>query len=102
MAHFAQVNEENIVTQVIVIDNGILINPQTNTEEENRGIAFCKEIFGQNTDWVQTSYSGKFRGCYAGINYLYDSNSDTFVPPSSALLSSFFELSSYVENPFFI
>lgn len=80
MAHFAQLDENNVVTQVIVVHNNELIDENGN-ESEAKGIAFCQSLFGANTRWVQTSYNANFRGSYAGIGFTYDANSDTFVPP---------------------
>lgn len=81
MAHFALINEENIVQSVIVINNSILINPNTGLEDENLGIEFCKSLYGQDTKWVQTSYNSNFRKNYAGIGYLYNQDLDAFIPP---------------------
>ena len=50
-------------------------------EEEIIGIAFCKKLFGSNTNWKQTSYNGNLRVRYAGIGYSYDPSLDAFVPP---------------------
>ena len=70
MAHFAQLNGQ-IVTQVIVINNEVIGNA-TALEGEAQGIAFCKETFGADTEWAQTSYSAAFRGKYAGIGDTFD------------------------------
>lgn len=78
MAHFARLNADNIVTEVLVVDNAILGTPETeingikwlNDFDTLRGLAPAK--------WVQTSYSGKFRGQYAGIGMVYDATTDTF------------------------
>lgn len=79
MAHFAQLNENNIVTQVIVIHNNeLLIN---GVENEEKGILFCQSLYGENTKWKQTSYNGNIRKNYAGIGYVYDANLDAFIPP---------------------
>ena len=80
MAHFAQLNEDNIVTQVIVVNNSEC--RVDNSESEEAGIFFCKSIFGEDTNWKQTSYNRKFRKNYAGIGYTYDIEKDAFVPPS--------------------
>jgi hypothetical protein len=80
MAHFAQLNENNVVIQVIVVDNLILIN-EDGIEIEELGIKFCHNLFGSQTNWIQTSYNGTFRFNYAGIGYLYDSEKDAFIPP---------------------
>jgi hypothetical protein len=78
MAHFAQLNEENIVTQVIVVANQDTAD-QDGVENEEIGIAFCNNLLGGR--WVQTSYNAKIRKNYAGIGYKYDANLDAFIPP---------------------
>lgn len=79
MAHFAQLDENNTVIDVIVVHNNeLLIDGQ---ESEDRGVAFCQSLFGAHTRWKQTSYNGSFRGCFAGIGYSYDPGDDVFVPP---------------------
>jgi len=65
MAHFAKLDENNVVTQVIVVDNKDITDPHTNQEDEILGIAFCKKLLGGN--WKQTSYNGNMRVRYAGI-----------------------------------
>jgi hypothetical protein len=80
MAHFSQLDTNNIVTNVIVINNNELLD-QDGNEIEQKGIDFCKTLFGQDTKWVQTSYNGNFRKNYAGIGYAYDKTLDAFIPP---------------------
>lgn len=80
MAHFAELNEENVVQRVIVVNNGKLTD-QYGIEHEERGIAFCKQLFGADTKWVQTSYNSNFRGTYAGIGFVYDPVQDVFRHP---------------------
>ena len=79
MAHFAKLDENNIVTQVIVVDNKDITDPFTGQEDEILGIAFCKKLLGGN--WVQTSYNNNLRVRYAGIGYSYNRALDAFVPP---------------------
>lgn len=93
MAHFAQLDENNTVLQVIVVHNNELVaNKQTSVNEdgsvsvsviesEDRGIAFCQSLFGADTRWVQTSYNGNFRGKYAGIGDTYDADANEFRSP---------------------
>jgi hypothetical protein len=79
MAHFAQLDDNNIVTQVIVIANEkILLD---GIENETKGIEFCKSLLGEDTRWVQTSYNGTIRKNYAGIGYIYDPVADHFFAP---------------------
>ena len=79
MAHFAKLDENNVVTQVIVVDNKDITDPHTGQEDEILGIAFCKKLLGGN--WKQTSYNGNSRFRYAGIGYSYNAGLDAFVPP---------------------
>jgi hypothetical protein len=81
LAHFAKLDENNIVTQVIVVANEDTADTN-GVEVEEIGVAFCKKLLGANTRWRQTSYNNNFRKRYAGINYRYDETLDAFVPPS--------------------
>ena len=81
MAHFAKIDDNGIVKQVVVVNNNMLLNAD-GVESEANGVAFCQSLFGGT--WVQTSYSGKFRGVFAGVGYTYDKASDTFVSPIQA------------------
>jgi hypothetical protein len=78
MAHFARLDENNIVTSVIVVDNKDTADAN-GVEKEHIGAAFCERLFGGT--WKQTSYNAKFRKNYAGIGYTYDSVIDAFAPP---------------------
>jgi hypothetical protein len=69
MAHFAQI-ENNIVTQVLVVDN----------TQEHRGQEFLANDLGLGGTWVQTSYNGNIRKNFAGIGYTYDTVRDAFIP----------------------
>ena len=80
MAHFAQLDENNVVIQVIVVSDSDT-SDVNGIEYEEIGIAFCKKLFGFNTNWKQTSYNDKIRVRYAGIGYSYDENLDAFIPP---------------------
>lgn len=80
MAHFAQLDENDNVINVIVVNNNELLD-ESGVESEIKGINFLKSLFGQNTRWIQTSYNGNIRKNYASIGYKYDSRIDAFVPP---------------------
>lgn len=69
MAHAAKLDENNVVTQVIVISNDY----EPNVEQ------FAINLFGGV--WKQTSYNGNFRKNYAGIGFIYDETLDAFIPP---------------------
>jgi hypothetical protein len=78
MAHFAQLNENNVVTQVIVVANKDTADAN-GVEKEHIGAAFCEKLLGGT--WKQTSYNGNMRKNYAGIGYSYDADRDAFIPP---------------------
>ena len=78
MAHFAEINESNIVTRVIVIHNNeITVDGQ---ELEFKGIDFCEGLFGHR-NWVQTSYNGNMRYNFAGVGYTWDPDNNAFYAP---------------------
>ena len=77
MAHFAQLDKNSIVTQVIVVNNEDCLDSDGN-ESEPVGIAFCQDLLGADTNWVQTSYNNNIRFRYAGIGMKYDSTNDVF------------------------
>ena len=80
MAHFAQLNENNVVVNVIVVSNEDT-SDENGIEIEEIGITFCKNLLGENTIWKQTSYNNNFRCRYAGIGFTYDEQLDAFIPP---------------------
>ena len=80
MAHFAQLDDNNVVLQVIVVHNNDCKDENGN-ESEAVGAAFCKSLLGDATRWKQTSYNGNMRKNYAGIGYQYDPIRDAFIPP---------------------
>jgi hypothetical protein len=80
MAHFAKLDENNVVLEVNVIDNENLLD-SNGIEQEEVGIAFLVQWSGGYTNWKQTSYNGNIRKNYAGIGYVYDAVRDAFIPP---------------------
>jgi len=79
MAHFAQVDEYQIVRNVIVIDNSDCGGGDF-PDSEPIGQAFIAAI-GIDGEWLQTSYNNNFRGQYAGQGMTYDPTLDEFVSP---------------------
>ena len=73
MAHFAKLDANNVVEQVIVVSNDD-IKDNSGTEVESIGVAFCQKLLGASTNWKQTSYNNNFRGNYAGIGMTYAEN----------------------------
>ena len=80
MAHFARIDENNIVTQVIVVANEDTTDTN-GVEVEEIGVAFCKKLLGAETNWKQTSYNNNFRVRYAGIGYSYNAELNAFIAP---------------------
>jgi hypothetical protein len=75
MAHFAKINQDNTVEQVVVVNNEVLLDSE-GVEQEALGAAFCEELFGGT--WIQTSYNANFRGKFAGTGDIYDPVTDVF------------------------
>ena len=88
MAHFAKIDSNNVVTQVIVVSNDDT-SDSNGVEVESIGVAFCQKLLGAETNWKQTSYNNNIRGNYAGIGYTYMTNvatlgvgsTDIFISP---------------------
>ena len=79
MAHFAKINQQNKVTEVIVVANSDC-DDLPFPDSEPVGQAFIASL-GLEGTWKQTSYNGNFRERYAGIGYTYDEANDEFVAP---------------------
>ena len=79
MAHFAKL-EDNVVTDVVVVDNNDILDADGN-ESEALGINFLKDMFGQDTVWKQTSYNNNMRQRYASIGGTYNESMDAFIDP---------------------
>ena len=80
MAHFVKMNG-NVCGEKIVVNNEVLEN-KSFPESEPIGIAFCKSLYGADTEWLQTSYNNNFRGTYAGSGMIYDPALDIFTTPT--------------------
>ena len=81
MAHWAEIDENNIVVRVLVVSD----------EQDHRGQDFLSNDLNLGGTWKKTSYNTlagihqlggtPFRKNYAGIGYSYDSTRDAFIPP---------------------
>ena len=99
MAHFAELDSNNIVLRVLCLENFVMENEQGDRVEQ-LGIDFLQNLYGLNTIWMQTSYNTRagiyyvpgtqdvspdqskaFRKNYAGIDYSYDSTRNAFINP---------------------
>lgn len=78
MAHFAELDDNNVVLRVIVVDTKDN-STADGVEKESIGQAFCERLFGGR--WLQTSYNNNIRKRYAGIGYTYDAALDAFITP---------------------
>jgi len=76
MAHFAELDENNVVIRVVAVANDVIID-ENGIEQENIGIGYLRGILGGV--WKQTSYNATFRGKYAGIGDIYDEVNNVFV-----------------------
>jgi hypothetical protein len=83
MAHFAKVNDNNVVEEVIVVDN-------KNAETEQQGKDYIASI-GLEGNWVQTSYNRNFRNQFAGKGFIYDSINDMFVLDENKYVPTFID-----------
>ena len=79
MAHFAELDDNNVVLQVIVVHNNELLDDE-GQENEAKGVEFCNSLFGHN-NWIQTSYNNNMRKQFAGVGFTYDDVNDVFVAP---------------------
>ena len=99
MAHFAELDSNNIVLRVLCLENFVMEDEQGQRVEQ-LGIDFLKGLYGSNTIWSQTSYNTRagiyyvpdtnevspdqskaFRKNYAGIDYTYDPSRNAFINP---------------------
>lgn len=71
MAHFAEIDENGTVKQVLVVPD----------QQEHRGQDYLASDLGLGGIWIQTSYNNKIRKQYAGIGYKYDADADVFIAP---------------------
>ena len=71
MAHFAEIDSNNIVVRVLVVPN----------EQEHRGQDFLATDLGLGGVWIQTSYNNRIRKQYAGVGYTYNPTADVFISP---------------------
>lgn len=71
MAHFAQLDENNIVTNVLVVPN----------EQEHRGEEYLRDDLQLGGRWIQTSYNNRIRKQYAGLGFTYNADADVFISP---------------------
>ena len=80
MAHFAELDENNVVIRVVVVDNSQILDSEGN-ESEAIGISFLRNFYNNNANWKKTSYNGNIRKNFAGIGLTYDESLDAFVWP---------------------
>ena len=80
MAHFATLNESNIVIRVEVINNDVILDGD-GVEQEQLGIDFLTSLYGAGRNFKQTSYNNTFRKQYAGRGFTYDATKNKFIQP---------------------
>ncbi len=79
MAHFAELDENNKVLQVLIVNNDI--TTVDDVENEQLGIDFLNDLLPDSGTWIQTSYNSNIRKNYAGKGFQYDPDLDAFIPP---------------------
>jgi hypothetical protein len=79
MAHFAKLNDSNIVQQVIVIGNDVVPDPAPANEQA--GVDFIVDVLKLGGTWKQCSINANFRAAYPGIGWTYNAELDEFVAP---------------------
>ena len=79
MAHFAELDDSNLVTRILVVHNDVTVID--GEEVEQRGVDFLNDLFPDSGAWVQTSYNGNSRYRHAAIGYTYDAERDAFIAP---------------------
>ena len=82
MAHFAELDANNVVQRVVVVGNDVTTanGPLGENDKHVDGESWCINFFKGGT-WKQTSYNSSFRKQYAGIGYTYDFAKDKFIAP---------------------
>jgi hypothetical protein len=80
MAHFARLDNNNVVVRVSSVDDHYCCD-KNGIESEEVGVAYLQAIHGKDTVWKQTSYNAKIRKNYAFIGCKYDSELDAFLTP---------------------
>lgn len=98
MAHFAKLDENNIVLEVNVVNNSELFD-ENGVESEQKGIEFLTAWSGGYSNWKQTSYNKNFRKNYAGIGFVYREDIDAFIPPKPYTSWSLNDMSAQWEPP---
>jgi hypothetical protein len=71
MAHYAEIDNDGIVKQVLVVPD----------QQEHRGQDYLANDLGLGGTWIQTSYNHRIRKQYAGIGFKYDAAADVFIAP---------------------
>lgn len=96
MAHFAQIDENGVVLQVVTVANEDCM--KDGLESEEVGASFCSSLLGGT--WLQTSYNANIRKNYAGVGFTYDVERDAFIPPQKFLSWTLNESTCKWEPPY--
>jgi hypothetical protein len=93
MAHFVELDDNNVVIRSIVVHNNeLLVN---GVESEDKGMQFCVDHYGGR--WIQTSYNASSRGKYAGLGDSYDEEENIFIAPQP--FPSWIRIGSFWQAP---
>ena len=80
MAHFAEIDKDNVVQRVIVVSDRNTSDSEGN-ENEDIGVAYCRTLYGSDTNWKKCSYNMSFRKAFPGPGYVYVESVDAFAIP---------------------
>ena len=81
MAHFAKLDDNNVVLSVHVVNNSILTD-ENGDEQESLGVTYLQNLHGDDTNWVKTSYNANIRGAFAAKGGTYNTETDKFIAPA--------------------
>lgn len=79
MAHFAELNADNIVQRIVVVANAVL--DKDGVETESQGVTHLQSLYGADTQWKQCSYNGTTRFRFPSPGMFYDASKDGFYTP---------------------
>ena len=98
MAHFAKLNESNIITGVEVVVDSVITDGD-GVEQEQLGINFLTQLYGGVGWYKQTSYNNTFRKNFAAVGGTYDAGRDAFIAPQPYASWTLNETTSKWEAP---
>jgi len=78
MAHFVELDENNVVKRCIVVNDDYILQDGIEVEKI---VDHLKSVYGEDTIWKQTSYNDNIRVRFGRVGYIYNETLDAFIPP---------------------